>query len=355
MKTALHESNDSGSAPRDLDAACKKRSFLKLPVSIDTARLVQEFGQVPEEAWGVSYWEVHCSVDVLLLRGGKRGTEEDFLISHEVANTPILDKLPYIASLLVPEGPFGGAAHASIFRTKPNGVTQAHVDDHEVWNKTVRIHIPIVTNDGAFLMVDERAKHLEIGEVWTLDNQEWHAVVNGNSQRVHLAFDVNPNPKLAELMTNATFDPGVLDLDHWELTLGPRKGGNRIPPLVFAVGEPLTSSEKKSHGLNPGGFATRVARLSKKGTLLLTPLKKGDIIVAVNNVEESVLSRTATDHIRLKHEPGETITLDVLRRGKKTRVAIHLKPDDYFSHLVRFAHFFERLRFRIGRKAKSAY
>jgi S1-C subfamily serine protease len=125
--------------------------------------------------------------------------------------------------------------------------------------------------------------------------------------------------------------------------------------MMFAIGEPLAISEKKSLGLNPDGFATRIVKLGKKGTLLLTPLKKGDIVTAVNNVDESVLSRTAIDHVRLKHEPGETITLDVLRNGKKIRVAIRLKPDNYFSILVRFAHFFERLSFRIGRKAKSEY
>jgi hypothetical protein len=355
MKATLHELNDNAGGSQDLGVAYTKRSFLKLPVAIDTAQLVQEFGQVPEEAWGVSYWDVHCSVDLLLLRGGNKGTEDDVLITNDVANTPVLNELPYISSLLAPEGPFGGAVFATIIRTKPNGITRVHDDGHESWKKTTRIHVPIITNDGAFLIAEERAKHLAVGEAWTFDNQSQHSVVNGDSIRVHLSFDVNPNPKLAELLAHATFDPGVLDPDRWALTLGPWKGGNRIPPMMFAIGEPLAISEKKSLGLNPDGFATRIIRLGKKGMLLLTPLRKGDIVTAVNNVEESVLSRTAIDHVRMKHEPEEIVTLDILRRGKKRRVAIHLKPDDYFSHLERFAHFFERLSFRIGRKAKSEY
>jgi len=44
---------------------------------------------------------------------------------------------------------------------------------------------------------------------------------------------------------------------------------------------------------------------------------------------------------------------DVLRRGKKRRAAIHLKPDDYFSHLERRAHFFKGLSFRVGQQEKS--
>jgi len=61
MKTALHVSTDKGSCLQDLGAAYTKRAFLKLLVAIDTARLVQEFGQFPETAWGSSHWDVHCS------------------------------------------------------------------------------------------------------------------------------------------------------------------------------------------------------------------------------------------------------------------------------------------------------
>jgi S1-C subfamily serine protease len=124
---------------------------------------------------------------------------------------------------------------------------------------------------------------------------------------------------------------------------------------MIVDGEPLTSSEKKSLGLNPDGFATRIVRIGKSGMLLLTPLKRGDIITAVNNVEESVLSRTALDHVRLKHEPGETVMLDVLRRDKKMCVSIHLKPDGYFSLSVRFARLLEGIGFRVGQKEKSGY
>ncbi len=75
----------------------------------------------------------------------------------------------------------------------------------------------------------------------------------------------------------------------------------------------------------------------------------------MNNVEESVLSRTALDHVRLKHEAGETVTLDVLRCDKKTRIPIHLKPDHYFSPMIRLAHLLEHFGFRIGQNLKSGY
>ena len=354
MKTVSSAQIDIESSVEEIESACTKRSFMKLPVEVDTDRLLQEFNNIPASAWGCSYWDVHCSIDMLLLRGGNKGTDEDFL-TDEVTNSPILDQMPYIASLLNSEGPFGGTAYAFIFRTKPNGITRVHDDGHEVWKKTVRIHVPIITNKDAFLIAEEYAKHLEVGEVWTFDNQSQHSVVNGNETRVHLIFDVNPNPKLAELMLNATFDPGVHDPDRWAITLGPRSGGDRIPPLMFAIGDPLTADEKQSLGLNPAGFATRIARRSKKGMLLMSPVRANDIVTAVNGVDESVLSRTALDHIRLKHDPGEVIQLTVLRNGKEKTIPVTLRADNYFSPGARFAGVFERMGIHAGPKVKNEY
>ena len=175
-------------------ADCQKRSFLKLPVAVNREKLLAEYNAIPETAWGASHWDVHCSIDMILLRGGKKGSADDF-VTDDVANSPLLDQMPYIASILAPEGPFGGAHYAFIFRTKPNGITRQHMDDREEWTRTVRIHVPIITNPGAVLLAEGRSKHLEVGEVWTFDNQQIHSVMNGDSTRVHMIFDVDPNPK----------------------------------------------------------------------------------------------------------------------------------------------------------------
>ena len=339
---------------------CVKRSFLKLPISIDADRLLKEFDRIAVDAWGVSHWDVHCSIDVLLLRGGTKGKAEDFT-TMDVANNPILEQLPYISFLLAPEGPFGGAIYAFIFRTKPNGMTRVHRDDNEAWRRTVRIHLPIVTNDGAFLLAEGRAKHLEVGEAWTFDNQSRHSVVNGNATRVHMIIDVNPNPKLVELMENATFDPGTPDPERWILT-GREGTRTKIAPLVAPIGEPLSIKEKSDLGLNPDGFATRIIvnrkwkdwKVALKVALSLSPLRNHDIIVAVNKVDSSPLSRTALDHIILKHQPGETVTLDVLRKGNRLELKMRLRPN-YFQWLRRCrAHLLQSLGVRTV-EGNSAY
>jgi len=51
-----------------------------------------------------------------------------------------------------------------------------------------RIHIPVFTNPGAHLCIDDRLKHLPSdGGVWFTDTTEYHTVFNGGEEnRIHL-------------------------------------------------------------------------------------------------------------------------------------------------------------------------
>ncbi len=317
---------ESGPARAQILEDCAKRSFLKVPVPIDVPRLLQEYQSIPASAWGVSPWDVHCSINIIQLRGGGSGTADDF-VTADVQDSPLLARMPYFTSLLSPDGPFGGAIVASIARTKPNGITRGHSDEDQFWERTVRIHVPIVTNPGAFLLCKQMAIHMRVGEVWSFDNQQWHSVVNGDAERVHMLFDVNPNPKLAALMRDATFEPGVRDEANWIRSCAPTSG-DRQTSIAVAHEEPLSIPEKAALGLNPDGFASRILGLTRKGALLLTPLKKGDIVVAVNGVDNSVLSRAAIDYMNVTFKPGDAITLDILRNGARRTVTFKLRVDD---------------------------
>ena len=330
----------------------KKRSYLKLPVEVDVARLLEEYHRIPESAWGVSHWDVHSSIDVLQLRGGHKGTAEDY-VTDSVTNNPILKDFPYIAWLLGPEGPLGGASYAVIFRMKPFGISRVHYDSHEAWQRTIRVHIPIQTNDDAFLLTDGRAKHFDVGEVWVFDNGAAHSAINGATERVHMIIDVDPNAKLSDLLRKAKYDPGVYDAERWAKTDGPEHGG-RIPPFSLADGEPLFKQEKLALGLKEDGFATRITKIGKKSAFLGVPLQVGDVVTAVDGVDSSLLSRTALDHIVLKHEPGQTVTLDILRGGKPAKVQVNLKPYYFFSPYLRALHMLRGLGFNI-KPGKEVY
>lgn len=180
-----------------------KRSFLKFNCDIDANKILQEFESIDNNVWESTYWgNVHCSIGMLLLRGGNQGTEFDFFCDT-VFDKPILNSLPYINSLIGDDGPFGRASYAFIFKMQPNGVTLTHQDTIEKWYDLYRIHIPIITNSDAHLIVNRRSKHLELGHAWSFDNQADHGVVNGGSERVHLIFDVPFSAKVAKQLDAA--------------------------------------------------------------------------------------------------------------------------------------------------------
>jgi len=53
-----------------------------------------------------------------------------------------------------------------------------------------RHHIPIITNEKVLFTVGGETKHMKLGEIWEINNQLPHAVVNhGDKDRVHIIAD----------------------------------------------------------------------------------------------------------------------------------------------------------------------
>jgi hypothetical protein len=197
-----------------LPAGYEKKSFRRFDIGVDVERLQAEFAAIPQACWASSYWgSIHCSVGMLLLRGGTTGTQDDFYCD-QIEDHEVLGDLPYIRSLLDESGPFGMASYAFIFRMQPKGVTLVHRDTMERWFDMYRIHIPIFTNPEAHLISDGRSIHFASGYAWSFDNQTRHGVVNGDAERVHLIMDVDFNARLKEQIDKARFLPGEENEEH---------------------------------------------------------------------------------------------------------------------------------------------
>lgn len=302
-----------------LDGFPPKRSFLRLPVPIDVERLLLDYHTIPRQAWSSTHWDTHCSSNMVLLRGGTEGTQDDFT-SASTEEHEVLRGLPYLGELLGHEGPFGEVKYAFILRMKPLGVARPHVDSNPAWFDPFRVHVPITTNDGAFLLSEGRAKHLCVGEVWTFDNQSTHAVVNGDAVRAHLIFDVTPGPVLRSLLAGAEHDPGEEDRERWRSAGLP----DTQPTQPYASSEPLSLHEKEALGIPADSFASRVVKVHVLARALHADLRVGDVICSVNGVEECVVARTATDYIQVRHRPGETIVLQLVRAGRPVSVRLRL-------------------------------
>ena len=289
-----------------------KRSFLKLPVTVNVPALLEEYRSIPTDAWSSTHWGAHFSSNMLLLRGGQKGTAEDFTTA-QVSDHACLEQMPYIRSLIAPDGPFGDITYAFIFRMRPLGVARPHTDDDPAWKTPFRVHIPITTNDGSLLLSEKRAIHFSVGEVWTFDNQATHAVVNGAEVRTHLIMDVQPNPRMAVLLDRAEYVAGIENEEAWQRA----SLDNPSQSFSYAHAEPLSTIEKRQLGFKTEGFASRVEVRHPFARLMRAPIYVGDIIYSVNGVEVCEVARTALDYVHLRHRAGEEIRLGVLRNGER--------------------------------------
>jgi hypothetical protein len=209
-----------------LPSGYEKKSFLRFDIDIDINKLRSDFNCISEEDWMSSYWgNVHCSIGMLLLRGGNLGTSEDFF-SEEIFDKKILKSMPYIEWLISEQGPFGKIEYAFIFKTQPNGVTLRHRDIMEQWEDLYRIHIPIYTNPGAYLLAHESSQHFSLGYAWSFDNGSDHGVVNGNEERVHLILDAKFCPKMKLQLDNSKHFEGQLISKNYQRITNKSQGVN---------------------------------------------------------------------------------------------------------------------------------
>ena len=213
---------------------------------------------------------------------------------------------------------------------KPLGVSRPHIDGKPAWFEPFRVHVPIITNDQAYLLSEGRSKHLAVGEVWTFNNQERHAVTNGDAVRTHLIFDVPRGPKLLDLLKRAEFDPGEEDPSSWRTASLPDK----IPSLPYAISEPISFLEKENLELGTGSFASRIVAISPIARLTRADLKVGDIIYQVNGVSECAVARTATDYIQVRHRHGEVLTLQIIRNHERRASHIRLRGGRNVNRLL---------------------
>lgn len=131
-------------------------------------------------------------------------------LSLELADTPLRAALPEAEALIdaIP----GNKHRIRLMRLAPgDGELARHADITDpdagvASGKTLRIHIPIITNERVRFTqwtLDGQTidAHMTAGSAWYLDTRKPHTAVNGgDSERIHLVLDVESTPELLALL-----------------------------------------------------------------------------------------------------------------------------------------------------------
>ena len=205
---------------RDHLSGCRR---LALPV--DTPRLQREVAGLPESLWGNVRAPVHRETCSLFLKG-----HAPLLGIADDPEQPALALCPYIRELLYGLLP-GTPGKCLLAALRPGGIVYPHMDAaNDYFVGSFRVHIPVITNPAVRFYCNGKFFCMRAGEVWTVNNLAPHAVVNDDplAARIHLIFDVFPDPVAIARVAAAEEAPGEDDLPLFE-----RLSGNR--PAIAQV------------------------------------------------------------------------------------------------------------------------
>lgn len=165
----------------------------------------------------------------------------------------------------------------------------------------------------AGMQAGDRIAALNGKPVWTFgDLQYAYDKVPRTAQRVQLTVDRSGKPVELDIALPARW--WWTDIRFRQLTVDPR---------VYFDSRPLTDAEKTERGLEREGFASAVTHVDTFATMMKShDLRVGDIIVAVDGTARDELANTPELFIKLRKTAGDTVTLDVVRDGKRLRMPL---------------------------------
>lgn len=188
----------------------------RLPLSVNAARLREEFEALPVEMWGTTGGRVgvHRQAEAVFLRGyapaeGPRPIED----------RPALHCMPYVREIIEKLIP-APAMRCLLARLPAGGAVAPHIDQAPYFSKTIRIHVPVISHEQAWMVAGNQVYLMRPGEVWALNNSALHAVWNAHPSqaRTHMICDFTMTSALKELLERSERDLGRSDpivLNHW--------------------------------------------------------------------------------------------------------------------------------------------
>jgi hypothetical protein len=183
----------------------------RLPLHVDGERLRREVEALPESYWGS--------------RGGRIGVQQPaeavFLRGYApadgdkpVEDRPALQYLPYVREIigtLIPAPPL-----RCLLARLPAGATVApHIDElAPYFSKSLRVHVPVITHEHAWMLAGSLVYVMRASEVWVLNNSAPHGVWNEHVSlaRTHLICDFLPTPELLALLLRGQRELGQVNV-----------------------------------------------------------------------------------------------------------------------------------------------
>jgi hypothetical protein len=183
---------------------------LRLPFSFDPGLLARDLRSLSADGWIRHFVRQNYEGDwsVIPLRGAAGAKHPVMMIYSDPTcrafeDTPMLAACPYFREVL---GTFAAPLRAvRLMRLTPGSVIKEHTDLELSFEEgTVRIHVPVVTNDRVEFHLNRSRVVLEAGSAWYLRLSDPHSVHNkGATDRVHMVIDAQVNDWIGGVLESA--------------------------------------------------------------------------------------------------------------------------------------------------------
>ena len=166
---------------------------------------------------------------------------------------------------------------------------------------------------GAGMKAGDRIAALNGTQVWTFADLQYHYDKLPRTTK-QIQITVERDGKNVEVKPE-------LPLRWWWTDIRNRQ--STVDPRTYFESRPLTAAEKGKYELPLHGFASEVKYVDAfAGMLKSHDLRVGDIIAGVDGVQHDEYANTAEFYIRLRKTAGDSVTLDVIRDGKRIKMPL---------------------------------
>lgn len=185
--------------------------YIQLPFSFDVFLLQQEINDLGADHWQMHYQKLHYegSWSAIPLRS-VNGAADNIIVSPDsnsiYKNTIYLKEGSYLDTVL---STFKCPLEAvRLLKLDAGAVIKEHKDIELCYEQgSIRIHIPIITNDKVEFYLDKERINCKEGECWYMNFNLPHNIINNSSEaRIHLVIDAVVNDWVKELFEQ----PGLL-------------------------------------------------------------------------------------------------------------------------------------------------
>lgn len=123
------------------------------------------------------------------------------------SNTPILEKLPYIKSIVALFAEKTTVNLVRLLRLNAGETVREHTDPTlglHIERSMIRLTIPIITNEEVVFYLNDSVVPMKAGECWYLCLTDPHRIVNASpTVRINLTIDVIPNEWVRSVIEGA--------------------------------------------------------------------------------------------------------------------------------------------------------